>query len=178
MFESVRCIQGEGVGIAPSPCVKNRTRKTRLSEPCNDNDSDHSFSQLSVHNALTCSEGQSAWALAPSLFGEKKKRNSSARIVRQGTPARTSCHVDKQCRVRGILGGGQCEECGQRLKCFSCAKEHLPPFVVKQCFANRCRSLESIHPMKSPVRFRNLLPHPHKSVVVAHMFDNVNNTRR
>ena len=35
-----------------------------------DTDSDHSFSQLSVHKALTCPEGRSARALAPSLFGE------------------------------------------------------------------------------------------------------------
>ena len=36
-----------------------------------DNDKDHSSSQFPVHKALTCPEGQSAWALAPSLFGEK-----------------------------------------------------------------------------------------------------------
>ena len=37
----------------------------------NDSDNDHSSSQVSVHQALTCPEGQSAWALASSLFGEK-----------------------------------------------------------------------------------------------------------
>ena len=31
----------------------------------NDNDNDHSFSELSVHKALTCPEGLSAWAVAP-----------------------------------------------------------------------------------------------------------------
>ena len=30
----------------------------------NDNDNDHSSSQLPVDNALTCSKGQSAWAVA------------------------------------------------------------------------------------------------------------------
>ena len=34
------------------------------------NDHDHSSSQLSVHQALTCPEGQRAWALVHSLFGE------------------------------------------------------------------------------------------------------------
>ena len=46
-----------------------------------DNDTDHSFNQPSVHTALTCLEGKSAWALTPSLFGEKKfapcRHNSS-----------------------------------------------------------------------------------------------------
>ena len=36
-----------------------------------DNDTVHSFSQLAVHKALTCPDGQSAWALALSLFVEK-----------------------------------------------------------------------------------------------------------
>ena len=31
----------------------------------NDFDNDHSFGQLPVHKALTCSEGQSAWSVAP-----------------------------------------------------------------------------------------------------------------
>ena len=47
----------------------------------NDNDKDHSFSQLSVHKALTCPEGQSSWSVAPSLYGEKNlapcRHNSS-----------------------------------------------------------------------------------------------------
>ena len=55
---------------------------------------------------------------------------------------------------------------GQREKCFKCEKEQLPPFVVKQCFAERCRPLESIQPMRSPSRFRHLSPYPHESVVM------------
>ena len=34
------------------------------------NDNEHSSSQLSVHKALACPEGQGSWALAHSLFGE------------------------------------------------------------------------------------------------------------
>ena len=37
-----------------------------------DNDNDHSFSHLSVHNAVTC---QNACELVPSLFGEKETRS-------------------------------------------------------------------------------------------------------
>ena len=37
----------------------------------NDNDKDHSSSELSVHKALTCPGGQSAWAFAHFLFAEK-----------------------------------------------------------------------------------------------------------
>ena len=59
---------------------------------------------------------------------------------------------------------------GQREKCFEREKEHVPPFVAKQCFSKRCRSLESIHTMRRPVRFRHLSPHPHKSVVMAQVF--------
>ena len=32
------------------------------------------ITQLSVHKALTCPDGQSAWVLVPALFGEKKTR--------------------------------------------------------------------------------------------------------
>ena len=39
-------------------------------EDDNDNESDHSLSQLSVHKTLACPEGHSAWALAPLLSGE------------------------------------------------------------------------------------------------------------
>ena len=38
------------------------------------NDNDHSFSQFSVHKALTCPEGWSSKALATTLFGEKETR--------------------------------------------------------------------------------------------------------
>ena len=38
----------------------------------NDNDLDQTFCQVSVQKALTCPEGQSARALAPSLIGERK----------------------------------------------------------------------------------------------------------
>ena len=45
-----------------------------LSTKCadNDNEHDHSICQLSVHKALTCSEGQECVGLGPSLVGEKK----------------------------------------------------------------------------------------------------------
>ena len=56
----------------------------------NDNDSDHSFSQLSEHKTLTRPEGQSAWALAPSLFSDKKTRSGAERRL-PNNPARTSC---------------------------------------------------------------------------------------
>ena len=41
----------------------------------NDNDNDHSCSQLSLRRAMTCPGSQSAWALASSLFGEKETRS-------------------------------------------------------------------------------------------------------
>ena len=66
---------------------------------------------------------------------------------------------------------------GQRETWFECEREQLPPFVVKQCFSKNCRSLESIHSMESPIRFRHLSPYPHKSVVMAQVFDSVNRWR-
>ena len=45
-------------------------RKRHGKRHINDNDNDHLSSQLSVHRALTCSEGQGGWALAPSLFSD------------------------------------------------------------------------------------------------------------
>ena len=39
--------------------------------PCSGNDNDHSFSQLPVHKALTCPQGWSAWAAAPSSWRRK-----------------------------------------------------------------------------------------------------------
>ena len=66
---------------------------------------------------------------------------------------------------------------GQREKCCECEKEQLPPFVVKQGFAKLCRSLESIQPMRSPVRFRHLSPYPHKSAVMAKVFGSVTSWR-
>ena len=45
--------------------------KTRPKETeDNDDDNDYSFNQLSVHKALTCPEGQSAWAAAPSSLAK------------------------------------------------------------------------------------------------------------
>ena len=57
----------------------------------NDNDIDQTFCQVSVQKALTCPEGQSARALAPSLIGERKL--APCRKNLPGTPAQTSCHV-------------------------------------------------------------------------------------
>ena len=37
----------------------------------NDNDNDHSSNQLPVHKALTCPDGQSAWAVALTIGEEK-----------------------------------------------------------------------------------------------------------
>ena len=42
----------------------------KLPRKDHDVDNDHSFSQLSVHEALTRNEGQSAWTLADYMFGE------------------------------------------------------------------------------------------------------------
>ena len=53
------------------------------------------------------------------------------------------------------------------------SKNQLPPFVVKQCCSMRCRSLESIHLMRSPVCSRHLYPSPHKPVVMVQVFDSV-----
>ena len=59
----------------------------------NDDDNDHSFSQLSVHKALIFFEGQSAWALGP--FPVWRNRNLLlAAIIRLGIPAQTSCHLE------------------------------------------------------------------------------------
>ena len=43
--------------------------------------SDHSFSHVSVLKVLTCSEAQSARALAPSLFGEEGTRSLTMECV-------------------------------------------------------------------------------------------------
>ena len=73
--------------------------------------------------------------------------------------------VDKQCRVRGTLGGGQ------RVKSFENAKDQFAIFVVVQCIAARCRTLESLHPMRRSVRLRRVSSYQHKSEVMAHVFD-------
>ena len=64
---------------------------------------DHSFCQLSVHTALTCPEGPGAWALASSLFGQRKllwcRNNSSgfscSDLVPLGTKWACTCRKRK-----------------------------------------------------------------------------------
>ena len=56
----------------------------------NDDDSDHSSSQLSVHKALTCPEGQSGRVLKHSLFGELL---ASCRKHLSRFPVQASCHL-------------------------------------------------------------------------------------
>ena len=46
---------------------------------------DHSSNEPSVHNGSTCFEGQSAWALAPSLFGEILALGKSGEGVATGS---------------------------------------------------------------------------------------------
>ena len=50
--------------------------KIKQEDNDNDNDNDHSFSELPGHEALTCPEGQSAWAVAPPLIGEGNSLNA------------------------------------------------------------------------------------------------------
>ena len=66
---------------------------------------------------------------------------------------------------------------GQRETCFEREKVQLPPYVVRQRFAKRCRSLESIQPMRSPVRFRQTSPYPLKSIVMAQALGSVTSWR-
>ena len=73
--------------------------------------------------------------------------------------------VDKQCRERGTLGGWATR------KLLRMRERTTATFCCQAFFlTKRCRSLESIQPMRSPVRFRHLSPHPHRSVVMAQVF--------
>ena len=55
-------------------------------------DNDHVSSQLSGHAFLTCPEGQSAWALAPSLSG--KVLASCKKQLFRGCSYAGSCHLE------------------------------------------------------------------------------------
>ena len=57
-----------------------------------DNDKDHSFSQFSVHKALTCPEGQSAWPLAIPCLAMKKLAPCKSNY--SGVPAQIPCHLE------------------------------------------------------------------------------------
>ena len=57
------------------------TRALQSDDNDNHNDSDHSSSQLPVRKALTCSKGQSVWAVDQSRPMHK--------IIDQGTPLRS-----------------------------------------------------------------------------------------
>ena len=66
---------GSGSDVSGSSSDEELAKATKnnwvsLKTRGNDNDNDHSSSQLTGHKALTYPKGQSAWALPLSLFGE------------------------------------------------------------------------------------------------------------
>ena len=76
--------------------------------PLDDNDNDHSISKLSVHTALTCTEGQRAWALLPSLFGECSHHAKRIVLV---FPVQASCEADGEMCLTHV------EDCGWSTVC-------------------------------------------------------------
>ena len=52
-----------------------------------DNDNDHSSSQLPVNKSLTFPKGQSAWAVAPPRLA--KETRSMHKVINQGVPLRS-----------------------------------------------------------------------------------------
>ena len=70
--------------------------------------------------------------------------------------------VDKHCKVRGTQGA-QAERKMLRMREDYICRLSLSSNILQ----NEVDHLESIQPMRSPVRFRHLSPYPHKSVVMA-----------
>ena len=66
--------------------------------------------------------------------------------------------------LRGTLGGRATR------KKLRMREGTVATFCCEPMFFKRCLSLQSIHPMRNPERFRHLTPYPHKSAVMAQVF--------
>ena len=71
----------EPINTATSINTLNCTRDN------DDNDDDHSLSQIPGHEALTCPDGQGAWAMA--LTGWRQKFAQCTKIIDQSAPLRS-----------------------------------------------------------------------------------------